>query len=281
MALADELVKKWQHILDDPWIKSAPTWTEPHCLAYLAEQASKSEYALELGTYIGASALVMLRANPKLHLWTCDHFGAFWGNEAMARHYLSKEIAEHRCEIIVGDSKRAAEMLSHMKQRIDLCFCDDGHEAYQVLADITNCMPLISPNGVFCGHDYDQTNDVAQGVHRSGIKFDIPVPRLWSHQRPKPVVKMLQVHGTEYLDPMIFCEGCGCGHLFPVAPIHAENHRWKWNGDRISPTFEPSMLVNKDGPNRCHSNVIDGVMIFHGDCYHALKNTRVPLKPFV
>lgn len=179
MSLADELVKKWDHVISAPWIKRVPTWTEPHCLAYLAELASKCSFMVEYGTYVGASALVMLRANPTLHLWTVDHFQAFFGNKQVAEHFLAKEIAEHRCELIVGDSERAAEMLSHMRGKIDGCFCDDGHEDWQVLSDIKNTMPLLRKFGVMAGHDFDETNDVAIGVKKSGYHYDVPVPRLW------------------------------------------------------------------------------------------------------
>lgn len=181
----EELTNKWSHVLNDPWVKEVPTWTEPHNLAYLCELASKSKFMVELGTYMGASALVMLRANPTLHLWTVDHFQAFFGNLKIAEHFLAKEIADHRCEIIVGDSKRAAEMLSHMKGSIDGAFCDDGHEEWQVLQDIQSIVPLLSGVGIMAGHDFDETNDVARGVKASGYVYSVPVPRMWVIQNPQ------------------------------------------------------------------------------------------------
>ena len=88
-------------------------------------------------------------------------------------------------------------------------------------------------------------------------------------------VKMLQIHGTDKSDPMIFCPGCKCGHLFETV-----NGRWKWNGSMEKPTFTPSMLVNKGFPNQCHSVVTDGMIAFQSDCFHELKNQTVPLQPF-
>jgi hypothetical protein len=94
------------------------------------------------------------------------------------------------------------------------------------------------------------------------------------------VVKMLEITGTCEQDPMVFCPGCKCGHLFHVAPSNPTGHRWTWNGDKVKPMFSPSMLVNKDLPGRCHSFVTDGVIQFLPDCDHELRGQSVPLRPF-
>jgi hypothetical protein len=94
------------------------------------------------------------------------------------------------------------------------------------------------------------------------------------------VVKMLQIHGSAEHDPLIWCPGCKCGHVFPVSPSNASGHRWTWNGSMDKPTFTPSMLINKDDPkSRCHSIVTDGKIAFCGDCFHELKNKTVALEP--
>lgn len=178
----DELLDKWRHVIG---VHPIPTWTEPLTLAYLCEQASRSEYAIELGTYLGVSAKVMLMANPRLHLWTADHFKAFQWNKEVAAHFLRGEIAEGRCEIIEGDSRRAAEMLRHMTNRIDLIWVDDGHAKEDLFRDITCCRPLLGAFGRFVGHDWEGNNDVAQGVvsviPMSELTF--PVPRCWEWKR--------------------------------------------------------------------------------------------------
>src|SRR5580658_4775581 len=130
-----------------------PTWTEPETLKYLAKLASNAQWAIELGTYFGASARVMLEANPLLHLWSCDHFKAF-GTREISELFLFDWIKQGRCELITGDSAKAAEMLVHMKGKIDFCFCDDGHETHQVLSDIQNIIPLLKPSGIMVGHDF-------------------------------------------------------------------------------------------------------------------------------
>jgi hypothetical protein len=72
------------------------------------------------------------------------------------------------------------------------------------------------------------------------------------------------------------CPGCGYGHPFEVdAPNGAG---WNWNGSLGRPTFTPSLLVNKDYPERrCHSFVTDGKIQFLSDCWHPLADKTVEI----
>lgn len=173
-----QLLSKWQYVLAE--CAHIPTWTAPAELALCAEIASRCEYALELGTFHGASALVMLRANPKLHLWCCDIFTAYAFNKEIAAYFLRKEIHEGRCELIVGDSRRAADMLVHMKGKLDGVWCDDGHAEEDLIRDITCCLPLLKSGKIMWGHDWDGDNNVARGVKATGIKYFLPLPRIWA-----------------------------------------------------------------------------------------------------
>jgi hypothetical protein len=97
----------------------------------------------------------------------------------------------------------------------------------------------------------------------------------------RTVVKMLQIAGTKELEPMVFCPGCKCGHLFSVSLLNLPAHRWTWNRSMDKPTFTPSMLINKDDPkSRCHSVVTDGKIFFCPDSFHELKGKTVDLQPF-
>jgi hypothetical protein len=76
-------------------------------------------------------------------------------------------------------------MLQHMKGKIDYCWVDDGHATEDVLRDIHSLLPLLRAGGEMFGHDFEVPhNDVALGVIRSGIKYDIAVPRVWRHIKP-------------------------------------------------------------------------------------------------
>lgn len=174
-----QLKEKWKDVIYD---LPVPTWTEPECLAICAENASHSDHAVEIGTYMGMSALTMLRASPQLHLWCVDIFTAFEFNQDVAAYFLRDYIKQGRCELIRGNSDRARSMLNHMVGKLDLVWVDGSHATEDVLKDMYNFMPMIRPGGLMTGHDFDVNpyNNVAQAVLKSGYKFTLPFPRLWS-----------------------------------------------------------------------------------------------------
>lgn len=158
------------------------TWTEDEVLDYLCQQAETANIIVESGTYMGASAYAMLSAAPRdAHIWCIDKFMVA-GTEHVTRRNLKYWMERAQCELIVGDSERGADMLKHMVGKVDLIFIDDGHAEEDLLRDIRCLKPLLRKGGVMLGHDFDVPhNDVARGVIRSGIKYDVPIKRLWRH----------------------------------------------------------------------------------------------------
>lgn len=75
-----------------------------------------------------------------------------------------------------------------------------------------------------------------------------------------------------------WCPGCNLPHRVTCAP--GSPNQWTWNGDRVLPTFTPSVLVTwdtPDGKHTCHSFVTNGEMQFLGDCTHNLANQTVSI----
>lgn len=71
-----------------------------------------------------------------------------------------------------------------------------------------------------------------------------------------------------------WCEPCDSLH-----PLPWPNHGWTFNENYVKPTFTPSFAQNMSGPLVCHYNITDGSLQYHNDCWHALKDTTVPLWP--
>ena len=71
---SQELISKWNHVL---WQSHHIfTWTGGGELAYLAEQATKANCAIEMGVYMGRSAKVMLDADaPRLFRLLTERIG--------------------------------------------------------------------------------------------------------------------------------------------------------------------------------------------------------------
>lgn len=77
------------------------------------------------------------------------------------------------------------------------------------------------------------------------------------------------------------CPGCQYSHGIAVAAPNTGqggDHVWGWNGSLDAPTFTPSILCNKDFPDRrCHSFVADGKIQFLQDCWHSLAGKTVEI----
>ncbi|MEI6702603.1 MAG: DUF6527 family protein [Deltaproteobacteria bacterium] len=73
------------------------------------------------------------------------------------------------------------------------------------------------------------------------------------------------------------CPGCDNFHAVQTtdAPDGTKTV-WTFNDSLSSPTFFPSLLYKDDG-EVCHSNVSNGLIHFHGDSTHKLRNQTVPL----
>lgn len=69
---------------------------------------------------------------------------------------------------------------------------------------------------------------------------------------------------------MFWCDACDTHHWF--------NENWNWNGSETKPTVTPSILVNKDGPGRCHLNITDGKLCYYDDCSHAKSGMTVEME---
>jgi hypothetical protein len=84
------------------------------------------------------------------------------------------------------------------------------------------------------------------------------------------------------------CPGCSMAHIIPVAYAPEFSHRkgkakptWRFNGNMDKPTFIPSFKIEWEGaepPQRCHSIIRDGELIYLVDSTHKLSGSRVKMK---
>jgi hypothetical protein len=68
--------------------------------------------------------------------------------------------------------------------------------------------------------------------------------------------------------------------MFQVSvPEGAQGPCWTFNGDQHNPTVQPSILVDKDRPERrCHLFIENGNIRYLSDCHHALRGKTVPME---
>ena len=78
-----------------------------------------------------------------------------------------------------------------------------------------------------------------------------------------------------------WCPACDGAHIMHTGP-------WSFNGNQERPTFTPSLLVYATKPTgqelpgyklqkRCHLDITDGQIIYHGDSEHGMRGQTVPL----
>lgn len=107
-------------------------------------------------------------------------------------------------------------------------------------------------------------------------------------ENPVAVIRRVEDSGDRYHAIMIWCPGCeidrkqGGAHMLPVSGDSSKRPVWKWNGDLVSVTLEPSILTKINRGEQefiCHSFLRNGEWQFLGDCTHHLKNQTVPMVP--
>ena len=133
----------------------------------------------EIGSFTGASALALAEYCERLYcvdtwdgsdnpddpinelyaIHKGDVWTAFWEN---VKHL------DPICFPLKKTSLRAAEFLTQSRDRFDLVFLDGDHRYESVASDIKAWLPLVSPGGILCGHDYDQRpNPQFPGVNKA------------------------------------------------------------------------------------------------------------------
>lgn len=175
----DDLLKKWAHVIEAT--KHIGTWTNESELSWLAEYATRITRCLEVGSYNGRSAKVMLLANPTLELVSLDTWDD--GNFPQYEHNLGPEIGAKRVTYFQGESQTT---IKQVKGLFDGCFIDGGHLEHLVISDIKGVLPRMKPGSLMAGHDFrsegDGLNDVGRGVKTALPDAGAVCDSIWAYQ---------------------------------------------------------------------------------------------------
>jgi hypothetical protein len=167
------------------------------------------EVIIEVGTWLGASALNMCKTIKKLNLKTKIYcvdtwMGAeeFWTGAAHTSErnlklkngypqvyfdFLSNVVKHEAQDIIIpvpNTSFIGSKILKYMQIKADLIYIDGSHVYEDVKSDIINYMDILKPNGVMFGDDYLVGEDVAKAVHEVlEDKIQLVHPNFWMYQK--------------------------------------------------------------------------------------------------
>ena len=130
---------------------------------YLQELAAERRFIVDVGTYLGGSAEALLSGMPSDgRLITIDTFQGVKGSpsgtirrDLMLRYALERlEPFADRLIVMVGDSRACANALP--AHSADLVFLDAAHDYQNVKRDIAAWLPIVKPDGLMTGHDFDR-----------------------------------------------------------------------------------------------------------------------------
>ncbi len=132
-------------------------WMNEAELRWLAESASKREMVLELGAWKGRSTKVLALAQKwcfAVDLWDGEIDGCLTSYECSIEFLrnLNNEIRNGKVTPVAIPTRHVA--LHWTTPFFDMAFIDAGHTYQDVHLDIQQCMRVLKPGGLLCGHDY-------------------------------------------------------------------------------------------------------------------------------
>ena len=136
-------------------------------LTWLAMQAGRHICIAEVGAWVGASTNALAR-NTLGKVWTVDTWDG--GTDG----FIKQRLAEHdpgwafaefshntadieNIEVLKLGSLAAAAHFRETGQKFDMIFIDASHDYESVKADVLAWLPLLTPDGLLCGDDYEIT----------------------------------------------------------------------------------------------------------------------------
>jgi predicted O-methyltransferase YrrM len=122
-------------------------WMSKEELLWLAEQAEKSPFIIEVGSHLGRSTAALADNCPGM-LIAVD----LWNND-----YIYMEFQSNRAENVLSSKGGSVERAMHLNLpgKANFIFIDADHSYEAVKADIAAWSKRLAPGGTIAGHDYD------------------------------------------------------------------------------------------------------------------------------
>lgn len=151
------------YLFDGKTVSYCPLMYAKQKLLY--EYAKRSQSALEIGIYMGHSILIMLLANPTLHITGIDISDTFAGPsiEVLRKYFPLASI-----EFIHGDSQIALPMVT---RKYDLFHIDGMHNEEYAVKDFAECVKKMDKrrNCAFVFDDYDVYPQVIHSIIQTPV----------------------------------------------------------------------------------------------------------------
>jgi predicted O-methyltransferase YrrM len=166
-------------------------WMLPEELEWLAIQAQNKKRILELGSWKGRSTRAMLD-NTTATITCVDT----WGGPSDIWNYGRdfSEVTEHGPEFVleqfINNTSRSDKIIvlkmscdtaaKVLVGKFDMIFVDADHLYEAVKQDILNYIPLLTDDGLLCGHDYSPAwPGVVRAVHETLENVSVGAGTIW------------------------------------------------------------------------------------------------------
>lgn len=150
-------------------------WLSAREAMYLATRASWCDRIVEVGSWMGRSTLA-LGLNTRGTVTAVDTWKGSSEHQDMLRdkpdEWLMKQFIKNvngveNIHPWHGTSLECAARAKRTGNTYDLIFLDGAHDYESVKADILAWGPLLTKNGILCGHDYDPLGKEWTGVKQA------------------------------------------------------------------------------------------------------------------
>ncbi len=171
------------------------TWLSE--LYWLYDTCRKSKSHAEIGVFCGRSLYASCAGMiDRCSVYAVDHETPSVGDEFSPGIGWTNAVLNYTCQAIRENNKnvalrrmscgslQAAKSLQESNVLLDSVFIDALHEYCDVVADISEWLPLIKPGGLICGHDYSTAHrGVMDAVNEVLPGFSVvPDTRIWYKQ---------------------------------------------------------------------------------------------------
>ena len=160
----------------------------------LSSSLSGDVVIVEVGSWMGASALALAEANPRARIYCIDHWQ---GNDSdeMSELLVSPEQAFGQFCRNVGDRlfRQIIPLVGTSRQYafvwpednpVDMVYIDAEHTYESCISDIRCWYPHVKPKGIIAGHDYGVFEGVARAVHEVFTEDVRHKENVWFEHKP-------------------------------------------------------------------------------------------------
>lgn len=128
-----------------------------HGLADLCRLLPDGARGMEIGSFAGESALIMMLSGRVAHLtcvdpWLPDYYSG--GQIPRAEHVFDQVAALFPGRIEKRKAMSAAALSAMPAASLDFVYVDGNHDYAVVRKDLIAALCAIKPGGILCGHDY-------------------------------------------------------------------------------------------------------------------------------